>query len=212
MFSIAQFIMWTLIVVATATHYLTSFDACRSCHSGKCGFAMTISALLFGPLMVLAAFAYACATESRFFNGIFDACTNENGVRALAHAVAWTAIVAPIGADCKFTENLQLHVSVIASDCGVSSPHVFVPFHACRVTGVPSVSDSLSVHFHAPFCSRGHCLHCRRVLPARRAGRRCGRVSARVAVGRRRGQRRLACLGSGSGIGPIRFGSILMVG
>jgi hypothetical protein len=89
--------MWSLIVVATATHYLTSFDACRPCHSGKCGFALAICALLFGPLLVIASFAYACATESRFFNGAFDACTNENGVRQLAHAVSWTAIVAPIG-------------------------------------------------------------------------------------------------------------------
>ena len=89
--------MWSLIVVATATHYLTSFDACRPCHSGKCGFALAMCALLFGPLLVIASFAYACATESRFFNGAFDACTNENGVRALAHAVSWTAIVAPIG-------------------------------------------------------------------------------------------------------------------
>jgi hypothetical protein len=39
-------------------------------------------------------------------------------------------------------------------------------------------------------------LHCRRLLPARRTGRRRRRVPARVAVGRRRGQRRRACLGT----------------
>ena len=95
-FLYAQFIMWSLIAFATLFHFFTSFNACTSCHRGNTLFAFSLVVLLLGPVMLIAACAYASSTEARFANGAFATCGDAFGLYSLGVAIAWVAMAAPV--------------------------------------------------------------------------------------------------------------------
>lgn len=95
-FLYAQFIMWSLIAFATLFHFFTSFNACTPCHRGNTVFAFSLVVLLLGPVMLIAACAYASSTEARFANGAFAACGDAFGLYSLGVAIAWVAMAAPV--------------------------------------------------------------------------------------------------------------------